>query len=113
MSNTRPARPDRPAGVAINLDTLKREVIAEPFVAVIGGKAREFDDPNEMDWQELAAAFEDPRMIFQLALSDEDYREVMAERIPTWKIRTLAETYMRHYGIDAETLQGNRPASLR
>lgn len=115
MSNTRPTRAtsDRPSGVSINLDTLSREVTFEPFVAVVEGKRFEMDDPNEMDWKELAYALEDPRLILQLALTEDDYRTFMSMRVPTWKMRTLAETYMRHYGIEPETLQGNRPASLR
>jgi hypothetical protein len=115
MSNmprtTAARRPDRPAGVSMNLDTLKREVIPEPFVAVIGGKAREFADPEEMDWQELDAAANDPKMILQLALSEDDYRDVMGMQIPAWKIKRVALAYIEHYGFDASEAQGNGSAS--
>lgn len=103
-------KPDTPSGVTMNLDTLQREGEVDPFTVVIAGKPRVFLDPAEMDWQELATAAQDPRMVFQLALSPGDYIEVMEERIPVWKVNTLAETYLRYYGIDFEAL-GNRGAS--
>lgn len=112
MSNTRPQRPravpDKPAGVALNLDTLTREVTAEPFVVIIGNKRREFMDPNDMDWRDMMAALQNPEMIFRLALSEEDYKEVMAESISVYKMQVLSSAYMDHYGFDP----GNPPASL-
>lgn len=95
----RAAVPDRPPKVALNLDSVQREAAGEAFVAVISGKPRTFLDPHEMDWQEAAAALDDASRIFRLALSADDYREVMAANIPVWKVRLLAEEYMAHYGF--------------
>lgn len=95
----RAAVPDRPPRVALNLDSVQREAGAEAFVVVISGKPRKFLDPHEMDWQEVAAAMDDATRIFRLALSADDYREVMAAKIPVWKVRLLAEEYMAHYGF--------------
>lgn len=107
----RTAVPDKPPGVAMNLDTLEREGgAAEPFVVVLDGRPRTFLDPFEMDWQELAAAINDPRVMFRLALSEEDGDDLLGAKIPVWKINTLVETYLRHYGIDVDA-QGNLVAS--
>lgn len=99
---------DKPAGIAMNLDSLHREVTVEPFVVVIAGKPREFLDPNEMDWQELMQILQDPRVLFQLALSEEDYQAVMASRIPVWKMRALTDAYAAHYGIDWGNLSASQ-----
>lgn len=112
----RAARPrvavqDKPAGVGLNLDTLEREgAPVAPFVVVLDGRPRTFLDPFEMDWQELASAINDPRVMFRLALSEEDGDDLLGAKIPVWKINTLVETYLRHYGIDIDA-RGNLVAS--
>lgn len=107
----RGAVPDKPAGVGLNLDTLEREGGAvEPFAVVLGGRPRTFLDPFEMDWQELASAVNDPRVMFRLALSEEDGDDLLATKIPVWKINILVETYLGHYGIDIDA-RGNLVAS--
>lgn len=108
VSQARQARQqDKPSGVALNLDTLTRETSVEPFVVVIGGKAREFMDPNDMDWRDMMRALEDPRLIFQLALNEADFGEVMAQTITVYQMKTLTTRYMEWYGFDP----GNLPAS--
>lgn len=109
--NPRPrAVPDKPAGIALNLDTMKREgEVADDFVVVLEGKPRKFTDPFELDWQD-AAQINDPVAMFAKALSAQDHADLMAAKIPVWKINTLAETYMRHFGFDRDA-QGNFIAS--
>lgn len=107
-TSPRPTRvPDKPAGVALNLDALTHEVTREPFVVIIGKKPRSFADPNDMDWRDMMAVMEDPLRLFRLALSEDDFDEVMAESISVRNMRVLVESYMAHYGIDL----GNPPAS--
>lgn len=103
-----PRRQDKPAGVALNLDTLEREGgAAEPFVFVHDGKRRIFTDPYELDWQELATAITDPRILFRLALSEQDADDLLGAKIPAWKIDVLATKYLEYYGIDLGNLQAS------
>jgi hypothetical protein len=109
-NGTRAARPraavaDKPAPVALNLDTLAREGgDVEPFVAVFAGRRVTFTDPHDLDWQEAAAAMDDPRMMFRLALSEDDAHHLLSNRMTIRQVNTLVETYLRHYGWDTEAL---------
>lgn len=91
---------DKPAPVAINLDTLELEKGNDvPFVAVIAGKRLTFTDPTEIPWQDLAG-LENPYEFADVALEDEGERETFLEtRVPVKKIQALMKAYRDHYGL--------------
>jgi hypothetical protein len=91
---------DKPPKVSLNVDTLEREGASEePFVAAIDGRPVTFNDPLELDWQELLASYGNPRAFLRLVLSKEDATRVLGMKIPTWKIRRIMSAFNAHYGL--------------
>ena len=104
------ARPDKPAAVSLNLDTLEREGAAKPFVVVIDGRPVQFLDAEEIDWRELIALMTNPTSFFDVAIEKKADRDHVAKaRIPAWKLRKLVDAYMAHHGL--ELAKGEAPAS--
>jgi hypothetical protein len=98
-----PQEPIRPVYVrpaALNLDTLEREGGAtDPFDFVLEGKMFLASDPQDIDWQDLMASFNNPHMFFRLILPAEDHRAFFEARLPSWKMRVLMDRYQKHFGI--------------
>lgn len=102
---TRARRPDKPAPIGLNLDALKREgAITEPFAVVLNAHRYELSDPNEFDWQELAACMADPRLMIRMGMTTDAAAEFLAEKVPAWKINALAEAWAEHYGLNPADL---------
>lgn len=113
MAASRAARggdQDKPAPVALNLDTLEREGGArEPFVVVLASKRLLLSDPQEIDWQKLLTALRDPHVFFRLIVPPDDHELFFGAEMPGWKMNKLMEAYMAHYGLPSP---GEANASL-
>lgn len=95
-------QPDKPAPIALNLDTLEREGGAtEPFAVVLGGERLLLSDPAEVDWQKLLAALRDPYVFFRLVIPPDDHEVFFGTAMPGWKMNKLMESYMAHYGLQS------------
>jgi hypothetical protein len=96
-----PAKPtgDRPARVALNLDKIEREGRPEQFAYIHDGHHYTATDAQDIDWQELVAALQNPRVFFRLVLAADDADRFLASKLPTWKMRRLMDAYRDHYGL--------------
>lgn len=90
---------DKKPAVALDLDALEREGAPIPFDFLLEGKRYLLSDPQEIDWQDLVAALNNPTMFFRLTLPAEDRNDFFASRLPAWKMRILMRKYQDHYGI--------------
>jgi hypothetical protein len=102
------AKPDKPAPVGLNLDTLEREGAPEPFAVVLGGQRMLMSDAQDVEWQTLMLAMQDPHAFFRLVVPRDAQQEFFAARLPAWKMRALMDAYTKHYGL---TDPGNPAAS--
>ena len=93
------AKPAPTSKVSLDLDALEREGAPEPFSIRLAGRVYAFADAMEIGWQEMMAAFQDPRRFFRLTLSDEDAKEFFAADLPSWKLRKLMDSYREHHGM--------------
>ena len=89
---------DSQTKVSINLDDLERKNVKEPFVAVIGGREVKFSDPEDMDWEDLAA-LESPGDFVDMCTSDEDREHIYDQKLPAFKFKRLFEAYQQHYDL--------------
>jgi len=94
--------------VSLNLDTLQREgEPREPFSLVLGGKRYVFGDVQDVDWQQVIAALRNPYLFFRGIITEKDQDEFFAQKMPTWKMNKLMESYLEHYGMPTS---GEAPA---
>ncbi len=84
---------------ALDLDKLEREGAVGPFDFVLDGKRFMMSDPQEVDWQDLLSAMQNPTMFFRLVLPAEDQPEFFRTRLPSWKMNKLMAAYQDHYGL--------------
>lgn len=84
---------------ALDLDKLEREGAVGPFDFQLEGKRYIMSDPQEVDWQDLLSAMQNPTMFFRLVLPTDDQQEFFRTRLPSWKMRKLMESYQDHYGL--------------
>lgn len=91
---------DKPAKIFMNLDTLEREgELPEPYGFMVGGRPYVLTDAQEVDWQDLAAAMQDPVNFFRKALPAAEAARFLATRIPGWKMQQLIKGYLEHFGL--------------
>jgi len=97
---TRPktASSDKPAPIAVNLDTLELETTDVPFVAVVGGKNLTFKDPKQIFWQDLMG-LDDPESFAEIALEEAERDHFLETRVETGKVMRLMSLYRAHYGM--------------
>lgn len=100
---------DKPTPVAINLDKLEREGAKDPFVFRFEGERIETADIQEVDWQDLLIATENPRLLMRLIIPEEWQEKFFSAKLPSWKLNALMSAYFAHHGVDPEQLA----ASLR
>lgn len=100
---------DKPS-VALNLDTLEREGKPEDYAIVLGGKRVVLADAQELDWQTLMVAMNDPHAFFRLIVPEESQEHFFKRKLETWKMRAMMDAYNAHYGL---TDPGNPAASPR
>lgn len=84
--------------VVLDLDSLERKNVKDPFVVNVGGRLVKFSDPEDMEWEDLAA-LESPGDFVDLCLSDEDREHVYAQNLPAFKFKKLWEAYQQHYDL--------------
>lgn len=104
-----PQDQDKPT-ISLNLDSLEREGRAEPFAIVLGGNRILMSDAQDVEWQSLMLAMQNPHAFFKLVVPADDQDAFFAADLATWKMRRLMEEYTRHYGL---TDPGNPGASPR
>lgn len=115
MSNTRTARPPRPAAkkpkVSLDLDTLEREVTHEPFVFRLNGEEYTITDPMETDWQDLVVISPQDAVLFLRTLLGEQYKAFAAHRMPSWKLFKLVRAIQEYYGMSGTGEEDASPTS--
>ncbi len=84
--------------IAVNLDELERKNPKDPFVAVIGGREITFTDPEEMDWEDLAA-LDSPGDFVDMCTTDDDREHIYNQKLPAFKFKKLWEAYQQHYDL--------------
>ncbi len=92
--------PELNGPVAIDLDKMEREGgTPKPFDFMLKGRRYLMSDPQEVDWQDLIAALQNPVMFFRLVLPPDDQREFFTTKIPAWQMNKLMQSYQDHYGL--------------
>lgn len=96
-------------GIILDLDLEERpaEDIKPPFVVKVGGKTLTFADPNEIDWQDLAAV-DIPVDLLRVAMSPEDRKHLASQAMPGWKFNRLMEAYYTHYDLEKKIRDAKR-----
>lgn len=88
-----------PREIDIDLDSLERDKTYPVFVFALAGRQIEFKDPANLDWQELLRLEEETEFI-ELAMSDEDSKFFLEQKVPAWKLRKLMQLYKDHYELE-------------
>ena len=85
--------------VHFNLDTYEREgKVAEPFVAVIGGKPITMNDPVDLDWRDLEK-IDDPDTFAELVIPEDEQETFLGAKMKAWQLNGLMDAYMTHFGL--------------
>jgi hypothetical protein len=87
------------ADATLDLDALEREQAPDPFSFVHEGRTFVLADPQEMDWRDIVDALGHPELFFRSALSDEDRKVFLSQKMPAWKLGALVKRYREHYGM--------------
>lgn len=85
--------------VDLSLDDLEKERPRDPFRIAINKRTIELSDPQDIDWLDLADLEDDPARFVVLCMSEDDAEFFLAQALPSWKMNTLMESFMRHYGL--------------
>lgn len=72
----------------------------EPFRFNHAGNLVTLTDPQELDWQVVAYAQENPALMIDAALSKGDRAHVAENPIPLWKMGRVVDKYMAYYGLE-------------
>lgn len=104
---------DKPAKIGLNLDSVERDGVVDPYVIVLNGKRYVLTDVQECDYRELltvqrAMMGGEPEKALEILISDEDKAEFFANKLPNWKVEKLMRGYNEHYGLPTP---GEAPAS--
>lgn len=94
-----PSAPVNLGTIMLDLDTETRDDTKETFAFGLKGRRIVMTDPVEFDWQDLAN-LEDELEFVDLAMTDEDAKWFLAQKLPAWKMRKLMKDYQQHYGIE-------------
>ena len=93
--------------INLNLDTVEREQVYEPYVVVVDGHPITMTDPKDLDWKVLLT-IDRPSQFFAHVVSDEDKQIFKKAMIEGWKMEMLLRDYQTHYGLGTP---GNGDAS--
>lgn len=85
--------------IAIDLDSIERTNTKDPFVAVIGEREIEFYDPEDMEWEDLAALDSPGDFVDLCTMSAEDREHIYAQKLSSHKFKKLWEAYQAHYDL--------------
>ena len=86
---------------------LKREAVAEPFVAQVGDVTLTATHIGHVDQFELAEMFADDDItlaemmvrVFRLAMDDENYEALRGLKLSAKELRSLFTAYQNHAGL--------------
>lgn len=102
----------------LDLDTLEAEdgEIREPYEFTLGGRQWTANDPDLVDWRDIAAIddddLDDPRVVLKVYLSAETYAEfAQVDGVPKWKVRRLLRALAEHYTGVRPGESGGSPTS--
>lgn len=89
---------DKPSKIILNLDEIERTNVKDPFVVVVGEKEVTFTDPEDLDWEDLAA-LDSPGDFIDMCTSDADREHIYGLKLPSYKFKRLWEAYQKHYDL--------------
>lgn len=100
-------------GVILDLDALERpeEEVKPPFVVKVADRKITFEDPANIDWQDLAD-IQVPNDLFSVAMNREDRSFFRQHRLPGWKFNKLMESYYVHYDFEEKIRAARRQAQF-
>lgn len=100
-------------GVVLDLDIVERDPseVKPPFVIKVGGRSITFLDPEEINWEDLAAVGS-PQDLIHVSLEREDRDFIFKQNLPTWKFNKLMESYYVHYDLETKIAAARRQAQL-
>ena len=85
-------------GVILDLDTYEKEDPKPPYKFNLMGRVLTLLDPEDVDWQILAAV-ELPQDIIRACMSDDDRSYFFRQVLPSGKFTALMESYYDHYDV--------------
>ncbi len=88
-----------PREIDVDLDSMERDKSYPTFRFAVAGREIDFTDPAELDWQDLLKLDEESEFI-QLAMSPEDSKFFLEQKVPAWKLRKLMKMYQDHYELE-------------
>ena len=103
-----PVAPAPAPRVNLDLDSLERppsEANREPYSFALAGRVITLLDPQELEWDLVLNAANDPAALLYNAMSRKDRRFVSEKGVPLWKMTKAVEGYMAYY--DLEDAEGN------
>lgn len=100
-------------GVVLDLDAYERPEaeVKPPFVVKIEGRKVTFQDPAEIDWQDLAMV-EVPADLFSVAMSREDRNFFREQKMPGHKFNHLMKAYYDYYDFEEKIRAAKRQAQF-
>jgi hypothetical protein len=100
---------DLPVNITLDLDAYERPAkdVKEPFAVKLGGRVVVFEDPEELDWQDLLD-IDHPAEFLNYSVSVEDRRHIVDLKMPSHKFAKLMESYQTHFGIEDKVREAKR-----
>lgn len=96
-------------GVVLDLDAYERPEaeVKPPFTVKVQDRVITFEDPAEIDWQDLAG-IEVPADLFSVAMSKEDRNFFRNLRMPGHKFNHLMKAYYDYYDFEEKIRSAKR-----
>ncbi len=92
--------PGPPVAVDLDLDTLERDGSRPgPYRIRLSGQVFEFQDPRDIDWQDLVMAQRNPLLFLKFCLGEEQYKLFSVLPLPDWGMEKLMKGFFRHFGM--------------
>lgn len=83
------------------------------FKTRIGGRSVEMISMEDMNWEDLAIAGDNPVYLMQYALSEDDLKHVREQNLNARQLGKLMDAYMKFYGIDKQATALQRAQRLQ
>jgi len=93
-----PELPPKPKAL-FSLDDLENEKTAEPFIFDYQGATFELLDPQDLDWQDLMVAQENPRLMIHIIMPEEQRPIFLEKKLPMRKLEALLKRWQQHFGL--------------
>lgn len=98
-----PPAPNQRQAVNLVLDELERDDVnvgKEVFRIAVGNKFLEFLDPAELPYDVVLAAAENPFLLVERALDEENRKFWYSLRLPTWQAAKILKSYTEYYQLE-------------